>query len=78
MISSALKAEQSSILSTVVKMANSEVSENKKRMAKGELYIAFTPELEADRARCKDLVSRYNAAVATRSSRREIVRLWRE
>lgn len=46
-------------------------------MARGELYYAFTPELEAERARCKAAVRAYNAAAGS-VSRRESVRLWRE
>lgn len=52
-------------------------SENKQKMARGELYYAFTPELAAERARCKTALRAYNAAVDT-VSRRETVRLWRE
>ncbi|KAJ5155195.1 acetyltransferase [Penicillium capsulatum] len=58
-------------------MATSQMSENKQRMARGELYHAFTPELEAERARCKVALRAYNAAVGN-ASRRETVRLWRE
>lgn len=39
-----------------------EPSDNKQRMARGELYYAFTPELVAERARCKHACSRYNNA----------------
>jgi hypothetical protein len=53
------------------------LSENKRKMASGELYYAFTPELGAERARCKAAVRAYNAAVGL-VSRREAVRLWRE
>lgn len=53
------------------------LSENKQKMARGELYHAFTPELMADRARGKAAMRRYNAAVGE-VSRRETVRLWRE
>lgn len=58
-------------------MVTSQLSENKQKMARGELYHAFTPELEAERARCKGALRAYNAAAGT-ASRRETVRLWRE
>lgn len=58
-------------------MAISQMSENKQKMVRGELYYAFTPELEAERARCKEALRAYNAA-AGKASRRETVRLWRE
>lgn len=53
------------------------LSENKQKMQRGELYYAFTPELEAERARCKAALRAYNAAAGV-ASRRETVRLWRE
>lgn len=52
-------------------------SENVKRMAEGELYYAFTPELGAVRAKCKAAMHAFNAAAGV-ASRRETVRLWRE
>jgi hypothetical protein len=58
-------------------MANVEPSENKQRMLRGDMYIAFTPELGADRDRCKKALRAFNAASGV-SSRRELVRLWRE
>ena len=58
-------------------MAAPPLSENKKKMARGELYHAFTPELAAERAKCKVALRAYNAAAGV-ASRRETVRLWRE
>lgn len=52
------------------------LSENKQRMARGELYYAFTPELIAERARCKQACARYNNAQNV--SRRELTELFRE
>ena len=55
------------------------LSENKQRMARGELYHCFTPELNAERDRCKVAMRAFNASAgAPGSSRREAVRLWRE
>ncbi|QKX55875.1 uncharacterized protein TRUGW13939_02974 [Talaromyces rugulosus] len=58
-------------------MATPPLSENKQKMARGELYYAFTPELLGERTRCKAAVRAFNA-VAGVASRRESVRLWRE
>ncbi|KAF2204283.1 maltose O-acetyltransferas-like protein [Delitschia confertaspora ATCC 74209] len=52
------------------------VSENKQKMLNGELYYAFTPELNAARARCKHACARYNNAGEV--SRRRLVELWRD
>lgn len=52
------------------------LSENKQRMARGELYHAFTPELNAERARCKHACARYNNAGDV--SRRKLTELFRE
>jgi hypothetical protein len=53
-----------------------ELSENKQKMLRGELYHAFVPELEADRARCRHACARYNAAGDV--SRRRLTELFRE
>ncbi|EUC48001.1 hypothetical protein COCMIDRAFT_88566 [Bipolaris oryzae ATCC 44560] len=53
-----------------------ELSENKKRMARGELYHAFTPELVAERARCKHAWNRYNNAGDV--PRRKLTELFRD
>jgi hypothetical protein len=52
------------------------LSENKQRMARGELYTAFTPELNAERARCKLACSRYTNAGEV--PRRKLTELFRE
>ncbi|KAL5115372.1 hypothetical protein ACEQ8H_006748 [Pleosporales sp. CAS-2024a] len=51
------------------------LSENKQRMARGELYHAFTPELTAERARCKRACALYNNASGV--SRRKLTELFR-
>jgi hypothetical protein len=53
-----------------------ELSQNKQRMARGELYHAFTPELVAERARCKHACARYNNAGEV--PRRKLTELFRE
>ncbi|KAF2270257.1 maltose O-acetyltransferas-like protein [Lojkania enalia] len=53
-----------------------EMSENKQKMLRGELYHAFTPELVAARARCKHACARYNTAGEV--SRRRLTELWRD
>lgn len=50
--------------------------ENRRRMENGELYYAFTPDLIADRKRCKSASDRFNAAGDV--SRRRCVELWKE
>ncbi|KAL6704843.1 hypothetical protein ACN47E_007526 [Coniothyrium glycines] len=52
------------------------MSENKQRMARGELYHAFTPELVAERARCKHACARYNNAGEV--PRRKLTELFRD
>ncbi|EXJ84721.1 acetyltransferase [Capronia epimyces CBS 606.96] len=59
-------------------MTTPPLSENKLNMARGELYHAFTPELVAERTRCKTALRTYNNAVVGATSRRDSVRLWRE
>ncbi|KAF1829371.1 maltose O-acetyltransferas-like protein [Decorospora gaudefroyi] len=51
-------------------------AENKRRMARGELYHSFTPELVAERARCKHACARYNSAGDV--SRRKLTELFRD
>ena len=53
-----------------------ELSENKQKMLRGELYHAFVPELVADRARCKHACRRYNNAGDV--SRRRLTELFKE
>ncbi|KAF9691714.1 hypothetical protein EKO04_010223 [Ascochyta lentis] len=57
-------------------MTNMALSENKQRMARGELYSAFTPELNAERARCKHACARYTNAGEV--SRRRLTELFRD
>lgn len=52
------------------------ISENKQRMLRGDLYHAFTPELVAERTRCRHACQRFNGAGDV--SRRQLVQLWRE
>ncbi|CAN9273560.1 unnamed protein product [Alternaria alternata] len=53
-----------------------EISENKQRMARGELYHAFTPELTAERARSRQACTRYSNAGDV--SRRKLTELFRD
>ncbi|KAK8159205.1 nodulation protein L [Phyllosticta citrichinensis] len=50
--------------------------ENHKKMLRGELYHAFTPQLTALRTRCQHACKRYNNAGEV--SRRKLVELIRE
>ncbi|KAK5108788.1 hypothetical protein LTR62_007848 [Meristemomyces frigidus] len=52
-----------------------EMSENKARSLRGELYYAFSPEMAKERYRCHAAVERYNNAGDV--SRRKRVELWR-
>ncbi|CAI6337398.1 unnamed protein product [Periconia digitata] len=52
------------------------LSENKQKMLRGELYHAFTPELVAERSRCRHACSRYNNAGDV--PRRKLTSLLRE
>lgn len=52
------------------------MSENKQKMLRGEVYHAFTPELVAERTRCKRAWTRYNNA--DDMSRRKLTELFRE
>jgi hypothetical protein len=60
----------------MIEIRKMEPSENKQRMARGELYHAFTPELNAERARCKHACARYSNAGEV--SRRKLTELFRE
>lgn len=58
-------------------MANTgEMSENMQRMLRGELYLAFTPELSALRERARRACNAFNTAGDV--SRRRSVELFRE
>ncbi|KAF2456556.1 hypothetical protein BDY21DRAFT_347538 [Lineolata rhizophorae] len=52
------------------------MSENKRRMLRGELYHAFAPELVAERRRCAAACARFNDAGDV--SRRRRLELWNE
>lgn len=52
-------------------------AENRRRMAAGELYYAFHPDLVADRRRCGVACTRFNAA-GYDVSRRHATQLWNE
>ncbi|CAK7562917.1 MAG: hypothetical protein SEPTF4163_000773 [Sporothrix epigloea] len=54
-----------------------ELAENKRRMEKGELYFAFTPDLVADRRRCAQACHLFNQAPRD-APRRELVALWKQ
>jgi hypothetical protein len=50
---------------------------NRRRMRGGELHYAFTPDLIADRQRCKAAILEYSHhAVGGTASRRTLVELW--
>ncbi|GME34946.1 hypothetical protein GTA08_BOTSDO00635 [Neofusicoccum parvum] len=51
-------------------------AENRRKMARGELYHAFTPELTAARTRCQYACKRYTNAGEV--PRRRLVELWRD
>ncbi|EER24090.1 hypothetical protein CPC735_054600 [Coccidioides posadasii C735 delta SOWgp] len=57
-------------------MAEKQGLSEKDKMLRGELYHAFTPDLEAERARCKSACDRFNNAGDV--SRRRRVQLWRD
>lgn len=57
-------------------MAGIDDKENEARMARGELYYAFTPELTAKRNRCHHACHRFN--LAGEVPRRKHVELWRD
>ena len=54
------------------------LAENRRRMLAGELYYSFTPDLTADRTRCKVACGVYNAQNASGAARRKLVELWKE
>lgn len=53
-----------------------DLAENRKRMLRGDLYYAFTPDLAQDRKECVRAVRKLNTAVEP--TRRELVEIWRE
>jgi len=53
--------------------------ENKRRMLAGELYWAVTPDLMAERQRCRTACLAYNNAAETGTApRRILVELWKK
>ncbi|KKK18165.1 acetyltransferase, CysE/LacA/LpxA/NodL family [Aspergillus rambellii] len=48
----------------------------KEKMLRGELYCAFTPDLLAERTRCKHACNRFNNAGEV--SRRRLLELWKD
>lgn len=67
-----------SLCYAVAKMSAPKVDaeENRRKMAAGELYYAFTPELVGDRQRCKQAMRLYNESDGL--SRREQIELYQE
>ncbi|KAK3290194.1 acetyltransferase-like protein [Chaetomium fimeti] len=57
---------------------NLDLVENRRRMLAGELYYAFTPDLIADRLRCKVACNAYNIQDAAGAPRRKLVELWKD
>lgn len=53
-----------------------DLAENRKRMLRGDLYYAFTPDLAQDRKECVRAVRKLNTAVEP--TRREMIEIWRE
>lgn len=53
-----------------------DLAENRRRMARGELYWAFTPDLIQDRKQCARACRRLNTAGEV--TRRELVEIWKE
>ncbi|KAK0648321.1 galactoside O-acetyltransferase [Cercophora newfieldiana] len=60
-------------------LRNIDPVENRRRMLAGELYYAFTPDLTAERKRCKAATWEYSQHVATGvTPRRRLVELWKK
>lgn len=53
-----------------------DLAENRKRMLRGDLYYAFTPDLIQDRKECARACRKLNTAVEP--TRRELAEIWRE
>jgi hypothetical protein len=58
-------------------MSSIDPAENRRRMEAGELYFAYTPDLQADRKRVTAATRRFNDEYAD-ASRRRLVELWKE
>lgn len=56
--------------------AKSTMATEKDKMVRGELFLAFTPDIIAARARCKYACDRFNAPGEV--PRRRLIELWRE
>lgn len=56
-------------------LRNINIEENKRLMREGQLYYAFTPDLIADRKRCRLACEAYNRAGDV--SRRRLVELFK-
>ena len=55
-----------------------DIAENRRRMLAGEFYYAWTPDLTADRQRCKAATRAFNERCTSgNASRRELVELWK-
>ncbi|RMJ22461.1 hypothetical protein PHISP_06674 [Aspergillus sp. HF37] len=52
------------------------MASEKDKMLRGELFLAFTPDLIAARTRCKHACNRFNAAGEV--PRRRLIELWRD
>lgn len=52
------------------------LADEKQKALRGELFLAFVPELIAERRRCSNACQRLNDAGDV--SRRRLVELWRE
>jgi maltose O-acetyltransferase len=50
-----------------------EMSDQKARMLRGDLYLASDPDLVAERERCRRLIEQFNAASATDPSNRRAI-----
>ncbi|KAK3346385.1 hypothetical protein B0T25DRAFT_520817 [Lasiosphaeria hispida] len=60
-------------------MSSVDAAENRRRMLAGELYYAFTPDLTADRRRCKAACFEFNAhSTGGEAPRRKLVELWKK
>lgn len=53
-----------------------DANENRRKMQAGDLYYAFTPDLMADRRRCKQALKLYNDSDGL--SRRHQIELYKE
>lgn len=61
--------------SEAVNLRNVDLEENLRRMKNGQLYYAFTPDLIADRRRCRRATDAFNQAGDV--SRRTLIELFK-